>query len=332
MRRLCVPVFLLAATLFAGAAMASESVKAYTTLEEPLAKALFDRYTSDTGIAVEWVRLSSGEAVARMEAEKANPQASVWVGGVGTLHIDAKAKGLTAPYRSRAAQKVPAKYRDPQDFWVGLYIGPIAFAMNTERAKDLGLSMPTSWADMIKPEYRGYVRMANPSTSGTAYNVITNVIRIFGGEEQGFEYLTALNANIDQYTKSGSAPGKNCAIGEIPVAIGYLHDLIRLKEQGAPIEIAVPSDGTGFETASMSMVKDGPNPVEGKKLYDWILGKTTQDIIAQWYVIPLSEEAEAPKTGFSLSTMVLVDQDDQWDADNKARLVERWNREISGNK
>lgn len=332
MRKNSVLAAFLAVAVFAGTALASQSVKAYTTLEEPLAKALFDRFTADTGIEVEWVRLSSGEAVARMEAEKANPQASVWVGGVGTLHIDAKAKGLTAPYRSRVAKNVSPKHRDAEDYWIGLYVGPIAFAMNTERAKDLGLSMPTSWADMIKPEYKGYIRMANPSTSGTAYNVVTNVIRIFGGEEQGFEYLAALNANIDQYTKSGSAPGKNCAIGEIPIAIGYLHDMIRLREQGAPIEIAVPSDGTGFETASMSMVKDGPNPVEGKKLYDWILGKTAQDIIAQWYVIPLSEEAEAPKTGFSLATMALVDQDDQWDAANKARLVERWNKEIPGNR
>ncbi len=332
MRKFSVLAAFLAVAVLAGTALASQSVKAYTTLEEPLAKALFDRFTADTGIEVEWVRLSSGEAVARMEAEKANPQASVWVGGVGTLHIDAKSKGLTAPYRSRVAKNVAPKHRDADDYWIGLYVGPIAFAMNTERAKDLGISMPTSWADMIKPEYKGYIRMANPSTSGTAYNVVTNVIRIFGGEDQGFEYLNALNTNIDQYTKSGSAPGKNCAIGEIPIAIGYLHDMVRLREQGAPIEIAVPSDGTGFETASMSMIKDGPNPVEGKKLYDWVLGKTAQDIIAQWYVIPLSEEAEAPKTGFSLSTMVLVDQDDQWDAENKARLVERWNKEISGNK
>lgn len=331
MRKISLLAAFLALGIFAGTALASQSVKAYTTLEEPLAKALFDRFTADTDISVEWVRLSSGEAVARMEAEKANPQASVWVGGVGTLHIDAKAKGLTTPYRSRAAKNVSPKHKDADDYWVGLYVGPIAFAMNTERAKELGFSMPTSWADMIKPEYKGHVRMANPSTSGTSYNVITNIIRILGGEEQAFEYLAALNVNIDQYTKSGSAPGKNCAIGEIPIAIGYLHDMIRLREQGAPIEIAIPSDGTGFETASMSMVKDGPNPVEGKKLYDWVLGKTAQDIVAQWYVIPLSEEAEAPKTGFSLATMVLVDQDDQWDADNKARLVERWNKEISAN-
>ena len=99
-------VFVLLCALFAGAAFASEKVSAYATTEEPLAKELFDAFEKETGIKVDWVRLSSGEAVARLEAEKANPRASIWVGGVGTLHIDAKNKGLTAPYTVSPIQPV----------------------------------------------------------------------------------------------------------------------------------------------------------------------------------------------------------------------------------
>ena len=313
---------------FAGAE-AAESLKAYTTLEEAYAKELLDAFEKETGIAVEWVRLASGETVARIEAEKANPQASIWVGGVGTLHIDAKNKWLTMPYNSREAENIPAKYRDPERFWIGLYVGPIAFAMNTDRAKELGLSMPKTWEDLLKPEFAKRVRMANPSTSGTAYNVLTTLIRIFGGdEEKAFAYLKKLDGAIDQYTKSGSAPGKNCAIGEIPVAIGYLHDLIKLKVTGAPLEIVVPEDGTGFETASLSLIKGGPDAVNAKKLYDWILGESAAKIIAGWYVIPLSQKAPALDTGFSLAQMKLVDQNDVWDAEQKARLLERWQTEV----
>ena len=159
--------------------------------------------------------------------------------------------------------------------------------------------------------------------------MITTLIRIAGDDEdKAFEFLRQLDSSIDQYTKSGSAPGKSCAIGEIPVAIGYLHDLIKLKVQGAPLEIAVPNDGTGFETAAMSMVKDGPDPVNGKKLYDWVLGQSAMDIVASWFVIPLSSKASPVDTGFSFDKMVLVNQDDVWDAANKERLLDRWNREI----
>ncbi|MBQ6774313.1 MAG: ABC transporter substrate-binding protein [Synergistaceae bacterium] len=316
--------------LFAGSAFSAEVVKAYTTMEEPLAKALFDEFEAETGIKVEWVRLSGGEAIARLEAERANPQASIWVGGVGTQHIEAKLRGLSTPYRSRVANSIPSRYRDPENYWTGLYVGPIAFCMNTERAKELGLEMPKSWADLIKPEYAKKVRVAHPSTSGTAYNMITTVIRIFNGDEdKAFAYFKELAKSVEQFTRSGSAPGKSCALGEIPVAIGYLHDQVKLQKEGAKIEIAIPEDGTGFETASMSILKNGPDPLNAKKLYDWVLGQKAMDIIARWYVIPLSKLATATNTGFSLEKMNLVNQDDQWDAANKERLLERWNKEIS---
>jgi iron(III) transport system substrate-binding protein len=145
---------LLCVTMIAGNSLAAEKVKAYTTMEEPLAKALFEQFEKETGIVVEWVRLSSGEAVARIEAEKANPQASIWVGGVGTLHIDAKNKGLTAPYNSRMAGSIPDQFRDPEKFWIGLYVGPIAFCINTNRSAELNLPLPASWADIVNPSTR----------------------------------------------------------------------------------------------------------------------------------------------------------------------------------
>ena len=315
---------------FAGMACASEVVSAYTTMEEPLAKELFDEFERQTGIRVAWVRLSGGEALARIEAESANPQASIWVGGVGTQHIEAKIKGLTEPYRSRAADSIPSIYRDTEDYWTGLYVGPISFAMNTQRAAELGLEMPMSWADLIKPEYTKQVRVAHPSTSGTAYNMVTTIIRVHGGDEDAaFEFLKKLDNSIEQYTRSGAAPGRSAAIGEIPIAIGYLHDQVKLRIEGAPTEITIPSDGTGFETASMSLIKGGPDPLNSKKLYDWVLGADAMDIIAKWYVIPLSNLAAASETGFSLEDMNLVNQDDQWDAENRERLIERWNREIT---
>ena len=259
---------LLCVTALCVPALAADKVRAYTTLEEVFAKEIFDAFEADTGIKVEWVRLASGEAVARIEAEKENPQASIWVGGVGTLHINAKNKGLTAPYRSRvAAENVPARFRDPDNCWSGLYLGCIAFATNNDRARALNVAAPTKWADLLKPEYAGMVRVANPATSGTGYNVVTNVIRINGNDEdKGFEFLKKMNAAMDQYTKSGSAPGKSCAIGEVPIAIGYLHDLIKLVVNGAPMTLAVPEEGAGYETASMSLLKNGPEPVAAKKL------------------------------------------------------------------
>ncbi len=306
-----------------------KTIAAYTTFEEPLAKLVFDQYEKETGVKVLWQRLSGGEVETRLEAEKANPQASIWVGGVGLNHMGAKAKGLTVPYKSKLAGNTPEQFRDPDNYWIGLYVGPLAFITNNKVAKEQGLTPPTSWADLLKPEYKGKIRVANPTTSGTAYNMITTLRYVFNGdEEKTFDYLKKLDTNIDQYTKSGSAGGKSVAIGEIPVAIGYAHDMVKLKVEGADVTITVPSEGTGYEVASMSLIKGGPNPVEAKKLYDWILGKTAQNIIGSFYVIPLSKLATKNPVAFSIDEVKTVKQDLQWDADNKTRLLERWTKEI----
>jgi iron(III) transport system substrate-binding protein len=330
MKRLLAMALTLA--LVAGAVFAQNSVSAYTTLEEPLAKALFEQFEKETGIRVNFVRLSGGEAVARMEAEKANPQASIWVGGVGLDHITAKAKGLTEAYRSRFANTTRAEFKDPQNFWIGLYVGPLTFVTNMDRAKALGLAPPKSWADLLKPEYKGYIRMANPNISGTAYNVITTIRTLNNRDETAaFNYLAKLDANIDQYARSGSAPGKSVATGEIPIALGYAHDQVKLKAEGANVEIYAPTEGTGYELASMSLIKGGKDQVAARRLYDWILSDSdAQKLFTDWYLVLVADGAQKHPLALSLDQIKTVNQDMAWDGDaaNKKRLLDRWTREI----
>ncbi|MDR2841995.1 MAG: ABC transporter substrate-binding protein [Spirochaetaceae bacterium] len=311
---------------------AQEKLMVYTTLEEPLARELFAQFTADTKIQVDFVRLSGGEAIARLEAEKGNPQASIWVGGVGLDHITAKTKGLTQPYKSRAAGKTPQEFKDPENYWIGLYVGPLTFVTNTVRAKELKITPPKSWADLLKPEYKGLIRMANPNSSGTAYNVITTIRTLNGGnEDKTFEYLKKLDANIDQYSQSGSAPGKAVATGEVPIAIGYAHDQVKLKAEKAPVVIIAPSEGTGYELASMSLVKSGPNELNAKKLYDYVLSNAkAQAIFTKWYVVLVAEGAKKAPDALSIKDIKTIKQDFVWDGDtaNKKRLLDRWIKEI----
>lgn len=328
-RILTVAAVLLAAVSFAAA---QGSLSVYTTLEEPLAKAILEKFEAETGIKTSFVRLSGGEAIARMEAEAANPQASIWLGGVGLDHITAKDKGLTTPYKSRYAGKTAAEFKDKEGYWIGLYVGPLTFVTNTKRAAELGLTPPKSWADLLKPEYRGQIRMANPNTSGTAYNVITTLRYVYkGDEEKVYDYMKKLDANIDQYTRSGSAPGKSVAIGEIPIAIGYAHDQVKLKVEGAPVVIHAPSEGTGYELASMSLIKGGKDAVNAKKLYDWVLSsKSAQDLFVKWYLVLVASGAPSHPDALSIKQIKTVKQDLLWDGDkdNRARLLGRWTNEI----
>jgi iron(III) transport system substrate-binding protein len=315
--------------VFGGAIWAQESVSVYASCDEALAKKLFAQFEKETAIKVNFVRLSGGEAISRMEAEKENPQASVWVGGVGLDHISGKVKGLTTPYKSRVADTIPAKFRDPESYWTGLYIGPLTFFTNNARAKALGITPPTSWADLLKPEYKGLIRVANPATSGTAYTIITTLRYIYDGDEDKvFDYLKKLDKNVDQYTRSGAAYAASVAIGEIPIGIGFAHDQVKMLDQGVDATITAPSEGSGYELAAMSMIKGGKDQVNGKKLYDWILGKSSQDIFASYFVLLVSPGAPRHPKALPMTAVNALVQDLQWDGANKDRLVKRWTDEI----
>ncbi|MDA8411921.1 MAG: ABC transporter substrate-binding protein [Treponema sp.] len=306
-----------------------ESVNAYASCDEALAKQLFTQFEKETGIKVNFVRLSGGEAISRMEAERENPQASVWVGGVGLDHISGKVKGLTTPYKSRVADTIPAMYRDPENYWIGLYIGPITFFTNNARAKALGITAPTSWADLLKPEYKGLIRVSSPMTSGTAYTMITTLRYIYNGDEDKvFDYLKKLDKNVDQYTRSGAAYTAAVATGEIPIGIGFAHDQVKMLNQGVDATITAPKEGSGYELAALSMIKGGKDQVNGKKLYDWILGKSAQDIFASYYVLLVAPGAPRNPKALPLSAVNALKQDLVWDGENKDRLVTRWNNEI----
>lgn len=306
--------------------VAADSISVYTSLDEQLAREVFKAYEKDTGISIEWVRLSTGEAVSRMMAEKNNPQASIWVGGVGLGHIQAKESGLTFPFTSENSEFVPANFKDEEGYWTGIYAGPLCFVSNTQRLEELNLEAPVSWADLTKPEYEECIQMANPGTSGTSYNVLATMVQIMG-EEKGFEYMKELDKNIVQYTRSGSAPGKNAAIGEVPIGIGYAHDQVKLKAQGYPLVITFPEEGTGYEVASISLIKNGKEPELAKGLYNWLLSEKAAEIYASFYVVPF-RDVKLMDGAVPINEVNTIDQDDVWAGKNKERLVEKWNEEI----
>lgn len=306
-------------------------VTAYTTLDEELARKVFNAFTEETGIHVDWVRLSTGECVARLEAEQENPQASIWYGGVGLGHIEAKNKGLTMPYNSPAA-RMSEPFRDADFYWAGIYAAPLCFESNTRKLQQYDLKAPESWEELADPKYAGHIQIANPGSSGTAYNVLVTLVFLYG-EEQAFEYMRRLDRNITQYSRSGLAPGRAAAIGEVSVAVGYAHDGVKLINEGYPLKLTFPSEGTGYEIASISLVNNGPveEQAAAKKLYDWALGESAAKIYTTAFSVPFVD-VPLPEGALPISQVKTIVQDDEWAAANKSRLVDKWNEVIGGDR
>ncbi len=123
----------------------SETINIYTIWPEKYSSAVFAAFTKETGVKVNFLRFSSGEALARVVAEKGNPQVDVLFGGPADTFAAGVEKGVFEPYAPKGADKIPAKFKDPKNNWVGVAVNPISFMFNNKVLKQKNLPAPTSW-------------------------------------------------------------------------------------------------------------------------------------------------------------------------------------------
>jgi iron(III) transport system substrate-binding protein len=298
-----------------------------------------NEFEKKSGIRVSTIRKSSGEMYAQIWAERQNPKGDVWWAGTGDAHIQAAEARLTEPYQSPRLKELHPWAVDPAGHGehraTGLYMGALGFGYNKEWLAKKGLDPPKSWADLISPNFRGEIQMANPNSSGTAYTALATIVQLFG-EAEGFEYLKKLHANINQYTKSGAAPVRAAARGEAGVGIVFLHDATTQKIAGFPIEIIAPEEGTGFEIGCVSIIRGSRHADEARAFVDWALGTDAQNLAGQVrsYQIPSNKEAEIPADAPRLEIIKLIDFDfEKYDSKKeRTRLLRRWENEVKASR
>ncbi len=207
-------------------------------------------------ITVEFVRLSSGEALTRLRNERANPQFDIWWGGPIDSFIAARQEGLLEAYDSPNMANLidPKLMKDPDNYWAGIYVGSLGFASNKHFLERHQLRPPASWDDLLNPAFKNQLVMAHPASSGTAYTALITVLQL-KGEDKGWDYWKEFHRNVWQYTKSGAAPTQHVGQGEAAVGVVFSHDVIAQLEKGLPLVLSFAQKGMGWEVGGMAVVK-----------------------------------------------------------------------------
>ena len=217
----------------------------YIGVVEQQALVIAKEFEKTSGIKVNFVRMSGGETLGRIRAEKQSPKASVWYGGPADSFIAAKKEGLLEPYKSKNAAAIASNFKDSDGYWTGIYQGYLGFILDNRFFEERKLALPKTWDDLLKPELKGQIIVANPGSAGTAYTVLSTLVQL-KGEQEALKYMGQLHKQIKQYTKAGEAPARSAALGEAAVGITFIHNGIRLIKEGyTNLKLSVPEDGTG---------------------------------------------------------------------------------------
>ncbi|MCA9835734.1 MAG: ABC transporter substrate-binding protein [Trueperaceae bacterium] len=290
-------------------------------------------YKAATGNELEFVRLSSSEALARLRAEAANPTFDVWFGGTGDPHLVAFNEGITEFYKpSTWDDLLPSLTTAVGETYIPLYTGAIGFVVNEDLLAAEGVPVPNCWTDLLDPSYKDLLAMPNPNTSGTSYTIIATLIQLFG-EEEAFNMLAQIHQNVAQYTRSGGAVGLLAGRGDVGVAIQFLHDGVKYTKQGFPVTNISPCEGTGFEIGGLSMVKGAPHPDDAKAFIEWALTPEAQMLAAQKgesFQVQSNKNTPVPPESPDLDSIKLIDYDFETYGSVEIRdaIVARWTNEI----
>lgn len=304
----------------------------YTALEnEQIPTYLKSFKEKHPNIKLNVVRESTGIIISRLMAEKDNPQADVIWGTAATGVLGLDKYGLLKPYSPKDLDKINPKFidksgREPK--WVGNNAWMTAITVNTIELKKLGLPEPKNYKDLLNPIYKGLISMPNPASSGTGYLTVSAWFQIMG-EEKAWEYMKNLHNNVGIYTHSGSKPAKSAANGEYPIGISYGYPGVKLKNEGAPVNVYFPSEGSGWDSEANALVNKKEIKEEAKIFLDWAVSEEVMKDYGKSYAI-VSREMKLPiPTGFPKNpSKQLIENDFSWAAKNRETILKKWELEF----
>ena len=284
------------------------------------------------GIMVPEDNKNSGQSLAALIAEKANPVADVTYLG-GQFGILARNADVIAPYKPEGWDDIPAGLKDSDGYWFTIHSGTLGLFVNTKALG--GKPVPKSWADLLKPEYKGMVGYLDPTSAAVGYIGVVAVNQSLGGTFQNFDpairYFKELQKNQPIVPKQTSYA--RVLSGEIPILFDYDFNAYRGKyADKAPVEFVIPAEGTVVVPYVMALVKNGPNAANGKKVLDFVLSDDGQRIWANAFMRPVRASAMSADAAAKFLPAAEYGRAKPVDlgamADAQKALVERYQREV----
>lgn len=327
-----------ALVLGTGLALAQgQVVNAICSTDQSWCELAAKEYQAATGVRVNQVRKATGEALAQLRAEAANPKTDLWWGGTGDPFLQAAEMGLLEPYKPAAVSDLHdwavRQYAQSGNMVGGFYTSAIGFGWNEDVLKKKNLPAPKCWKDLADPKYKGEIETSHPGSSGTGYTILAGLVQMMG-EDAAFDYLKKVHLNTVQYTRSGTAQAKSVAKGEVGIGVSFIFGFENERQQGfKQVKSAAPCEGTSYEVGGIALVKGARNLEGARKYYDWLMSPAGQGVGARADSLQVpANKTFKPDPRIPLTDNVrLINYDfvKYGKAAERRRLIERWEKEVN---
>ncbi|GAA5232421.1 ABC transporter substrate-binding protein [Verticiella sediminum] len=297
---------------------------------------LLPAFTKATGASVSLTPSLAVDTVSKIVASRANPAFDVIILDEGP-YLAAMAQDLFEPIpvdKVPNLKDVPASMVDPRGQGVFVSGQIIGIAYNTERIK----TPPTSWNDLLKPEYKGRVGLAGMgSTLMSAWMV--EIARLNGGDEENlepaFEFVKKLLPNVSAVASNPGSLATLFQQGQIDISVHYNNNVGDLQGKGVPVALTRPDTGWIHIKSVMNIVKNTKNVDLAAAYIDAALSPEVQTQMAAdpYFIVPVNTKAEFSK-GLQAyaSSMAEVEAMSgvDWEKLNPRRgeYIDRFNREV----
>lgn len=261
-------IFLFILLITTGCSKKAGQVVIYTSMEENRNKALKEQLAEkfpDKDIVVQY--LSTGNSAAKIKNEGTNVEADI-VLDLETAHM----------------VELEENFADLSSFDTSIYLDGVnksnryltwtkytmALIIDKNYFDKHNLSVPKTYDDLLKSEYRNLIAIPDPKTSGTGYAFYLNAVNIMG-EDNAIKYFKKLKNNLREFTTSGSGPTNLLKQGEIAIAMGMTSQGVEAINEGYNFKIVSLKTGAPYNTTSFGIIKGRENKENVREVFEWLM-------------------------------------------------------------
>lgn len=234
---------------------------------------------------------SSQEEIEAIKANKDNkgPQAPDTIEVGLAFGPSAKKDGLIQPYKVANWDKIPADLKDAEGYYYGDYYGVMSFLVN----KDVVKNVPTDWADLLKPEYKGQVALSgDPRGSNQAIQTVYAAALANGGSLDNAQAGLDFFAKLNQAGNLVPVIAKQASFAKGETPIQFTWDYLALGARDAlagnpPAEVVLPKTGLYAGMYIQAISAYAPHPNAAKLWMEYLYSDEGSNLWISGYARPV---------------------------------------------